>query len=772
MSVFIGHNQETGANTHLPLESMFQSTYIIGRTGMGKSALIQSMVLQQIHTQDCGLCVIDPHGELVDEIIKHLPTDRDDVILLDASDGAHPFGINLFDCQDTRDPVVVSRTVDQTVGIFHKIWGEAWGPRLEDLLRNVAHTMIENKGMTLHEVPRLLYDADFRQILMSNVSNQIVLDFWEYEYNRMSQRDQREFRASTTNRVRAFLSNPLVRHIVGQTGTTVDVPRAMDAGMVVLVKLPVGIIGEDATSLIGSVIVRELLQAAMTRGTSPLPFMIYCDEYHRFATPDFATLIEESRKYRVGTILSHQRRDQLLENHRSIPLSAVNLIAFQVMGEDARSLVENFKVKPQPGEPRLEMVTKPVYRRWTEEIWTPPSAETEHQRIRREAELVRQKIKLLEDAFVLNQWKLDRNTNTYAEDGRDLIARQFHVDRFRRITPEEVSRAVRKSSRSVTYTNGATKKRVSKQVWKPDADGNYFIGVPADVPSEVEAYLDKKPVKFLGTYKKDVIVSTELFLEAQIWLRAELEPICRRFRQRHPVYAFRTHKDEPLLVAEDGVLEPCTDKAGKQVEWEFKPREKGIFAGQTRNSFFYKDVTWQTFRFAEAEEWVINTWRALSAEYDQIIRAGDQFKKEHYQVREHEEYLYDEPVKSVKDSGPFDSEERQRYRWVEGDSRPISDIQNEMANELSNLPPYTARVRLRDTTGMEEATIVAALHNLPETHITDRVISRSRNDYATKVATVIKEIEARGHLESPPEVYEDREPPAKRKVQIRRAEPL
>lgn len=341
-------NNGTPAFIFLPVSSRLRGTYLIGKNGTGKTTLMLNMILSDV-LNGRGVCVLDPHGKLIDDIIASTPQERcKDIVPLDLRASQTPFGLNLFECSDPTDPIVTAETTGQVVQVFKKIWGDlSWGPLLEDLLANIAHTMIENPGYTLAEVPRLLTDDAFRAELVGNVQNPVVRDFWRYEYDPMSDREQRENRRSTLNKVRDFIRSPLVRNIVGQSETTVDFDEILNDDKILLIKLDSQL--EDATTLLGSTMVQQLLNAALRRRDwgQQQPFMLYADEYHRFATPAFSTLINEARKYGIATTIAHQYRDQLSPGtQRVTPLTSVNLIVFAVHGEDAQELSKQFDATP------------------------------------------------------------------------------------------------------------------------------------------------------------------------------------------------------------------------------------------------------------------------------------------------------------------------------------------------------------------------------------------------------------------------------------------
>ncbi|MGE0229256.1 MAG: type IV secretory system conjugative DNA transfer family protein [Dehalococcoidia bacterium] len=367
--IVLGTDVATGSPVTLGLAERQQGTYVIGKPGTGKTTLIEHMVVQDIE-RGLGVCVLDPHGDLIDAVLSRIPQEREhDVILLDAADTEFPFGLNLFECSDLGDRALVGRVATQAVEVFEKLWGEtSWGPQLAQVLRNCAYTMVENQGYTLTEVRRLLTDDEFRARLVANLTLPQAREFWELEYNPLPKREQLQRVSSTLNKVDEFLT-PAVYPIVGFGRTTVDFRRAMDDGQVVLVKLPVGKLGGPQMSLLGSIIVAQIFNAALSRQDMPpdarRQFNLFADEYHRFATPTFADLLAEARKYGLATTLAHQFRDQLDSSNRGATLTAGNLVVFAVGGEDAEELAKQFDRKPPEPEvigqrPRLSISKRPV----------------------------------------------------------------------------------------------------------------------------------------------------------------------------------------------------------------------------------------------------------------------------------------------------------------------------------------------------------------------------------------------------------------------------
>lgn len=354
-SVELGADVDTGRPVRIGMVERRQGLYVIGKTGMGKSTLLESLIRQDMQA-GVGLCVLDPHGDLVEGLLSQIPPARErDVVLLDLADTKYPFGLNLFECSDPTNEELVERVQSHAVQVFEKLWGDlSWGPRVENLLRQCAYTLIANPGSTLAEIPNLLLDKDFQARLVANVRHQPTRTFWEQEYplwgTGKSLLDRLE---STLNKVNKFLS-PILLSILGFGQSTIDARAMMDDGKIILVSLPFGRVGETATSLVGSTLVSQLLNAAVSRADIPRnerrQFNIYADEYHRFATPVFAELLAEARKFAIGTTLAHQYRSQLDDSqNRGATLNAGNLLVFAVHGEDAEEMAKQFqRTIPEP----------------------------------------------------------------------------------------------------------------------------------------------------------------------------------------------------------------------------------------------------------------------------------------------------------------------------------------------------------------------------------------------------------------------------------------
>ncbi|HEU5376684.1 MAG TPA: TraM recognition domain-containing protein [Ktedonobacteraceae bacterium] len=346
----LGMDTQTGQRVEAPKLSRLLGFYIIGLQGMGKSGLFEEMIVQDIK-QGIGVCVLDPHGELVDNIIARLPDGKEEkVIYLDLAETNYFFGLNLFACPDPVSDDEITKTVSQVAHVFEKAFGVSMSdtPRIYDYLFNSAYTLIANPGYTLIDIP-LVFTAAVLKRFLANVPSAEVLRFWD-DVNQLPKPDQSREERDVLRRLNDLSHAPL-RFIVGQSQSTIDLRKVMDEGKILLVKLDRQ--REQATSLIGSILVAQILNAANTRQTNKL-FNLYADEFQNFATEDFAILLEQARKRGIGVTMAHQNRAQLElsdrqanKNLRARTLNVGNLVVFRVP-TDAEELAKQFKATPKP----------------------------------------------------------------------------------------------------------------------------------------------------------------------------------------------------------------------------------------------------------------------------------------------------------------------------------------------------------------------------------------------------------------------------------------
>lgn len=325
-----------------------QHTYVIGKTGVGKTVLLKNMALQDIRAGR-GICVIDPHGEFVNEVLAQIPAERiDDVVYFNPVDDEYPMGFNVLEVQDPKYKHLV---VSDLLGIFTKIWANVWSARMEYILQNCIMALLDTPGTTLLGIPRLLVDKDYRQKIVANVKDPVVKSFWVHEYAEWRDQFRNEAIVPIQNKVNQFLNTSFVRNIVGQPKSTLNIPRIMNEGKILLVDVSKGKLGEDNSALLGAMVITKIQLAAMERVRIPeedrVDFYLYVDEFQNFATDSFASILSEARKYRLDLIIAHQYTGQLVTDVSTKVRDAVfgnvgTMICFRVGATDAEFLEKEF----------------------------------------------------------------------------------------------------------------------------------------------------------------------------------------------------------------------------------------------------------------------------------------------------------------------------------------------------------------------------------------------------------------------------------------------
>ena len=305
-----------------------------------------------------GLCVLDPHGDLIDEMLELVPEDRvDDVILFDPMDTEHPFGLNLLSCE-RKDPRQVRWVVSTVMGTLRRLFEYSWGPRLEHVLRHTLLTAMKIQNSTFLELLLLLTNESYRNRIVAKIQDPIISQFWA-DLPR-SHRERYELISSTLNKISPFITDSSMRNIIGQSDNTFKMQNIMDEGKILFVNLSKGDLGEDHSSLLGSVIVNMVLMAALKRRSQPQKqrrnFHLIADEFQNFVTESFSVLQSEARKYAVDVTVAHQFRDQLPDLLKGSTLNVGNLIIFRVSGRDAYSLASQFDNAPPAPDTRVEPV--------------------------------------------------------------------------------------------------------------------------------------------------------------------------------------------------------------------------------------------------------------------------------------------------------------------------------------------------------------------------------------------------------------------------------
>lgn len=318
--------------------------YIIGKTGTGKSTLIENMVVSDIKAGN-GLALIDPHGDLAEDVLNCVPKERiEEVIYFNPADTEYHIPLNPLEKVSRQYHHLVTSGL---ISVFKKVWPDYWGPRLEHILRYSILTLLERPDSTLLDIPRVLTDKKFRQDVLKYVAHQQVKEFWLYEFDKYNAVLRSQAISPILNKVGQFLAAIPLRNIVGQKKNTFRFRKVMDEGKILIINLAKGKIGEDNCALLGAMLVTRIQLAALSRANIPenerRPFYLYVDEMHNFVTLSFADILSEARKYGLNLVLTHQYIEQLDEKIRAAILGNVGtIISFRVGAEDARYLAREF----------------------------------------------------------------------------------------------------------------------------------------------------------------------------------------------------------------------------------------------------------------------------------------------------------------------------------------------------------------------------------------------------------------------------------------------
>ncbi|MEI9897313.1 MAG: type IV secretion system DNA-binding domain-containing protein [Chthoniobacter sp.] len=328
----------------LSLSDRRQHLYVIGKTGTGKTTLLRNLIVQHLAAGH-GIGLIDPHGDLAEELLDCIPPHRaDDLVYFNPGDLDFPIGFNLLANVAPDDRHLVASGI---VGAFKSIWRDSWGPRLEYILYNAIAALLDCPNTSLLGVNRMLIDADYRRRIVAKVRDPFVRAFWTDEYERYDPRFQREAIAPIQNKLGQFIQNPVIRNILGQVRAKVSIPFMMDTGRIFIANLSKGKLGADKANLLGSLLTTQFQLAAMARVNQPdqerRDFFLFIDEFHNFTTDAFAAILSEARKYRLCLAISHQYIEQVPPPIRSAIFGNVgSLIAFRSGHTDAEILRSEF----------------------------------------------------------------------------------------------------------------------------------------------------------------------------------------------------------------------------------------------------------------------------------------------------------------------------------------------------------------------------------------------------------------------------------------------
>jgi hypothetical protein len=329
-----------------------QHLYAIGKTGTGKTTLLRNLICQDIE-RGFGVGVIDPHGDLAEELLDCIPSWRaDHVLYFNPADSDFPIGFNLV-----RTSLGARRYLESSglVGAFKHVWRDSWGPRLEYILYAAVAALMECENVSLLSVPRMLVDERYRRWVVKQVRDPIVHSFWTNEFERFDKRFVVETIAPIQNKVGQLLMAAPLRNVFGQVKSKVDPRFIMDNRRIFIANLSKGRLGEDKSNLLGSLLVSKFQTAAMERSDMPesarTDFYLYIDEFHNFSTDSFAGILSEARKYRLNLTLSNQYIDQMQDEVRDAVFGNVgSLVSFRTGLSDAAVLANEFGSEYSPGQ--------------------------------------------------------------------------------------------------------------------------------------------------------------------------------------------------------------------------------------------------------------------------------------------------------------------------------------------------------------------------------------------------------------------------------------
>ena len=333
----------------IKIDDRRRHVYVVGKTGVGKSTLLENMAIADIEAGR-GIAFIDPHGESAEKLLDFIPEERlDDVIYFDPSDMEFPIAFNPMEQVGTEFRHLVASGI---MGVFKKIWVDAWSARMEYILNNTLLALLELPNSTLLGVLRMFAEPPYRKKIVDNLKDPVIKAFWQNEFARYSQKLETEALAAIQNKVGQFVSNPLIRNILGQPRSTINMREIMDTGKIFIVNLSKGKMGEDNSALLGAMIISRLQLAAMSRVDIPedkrRDFFMYVDEFQNFATESFASILSEARKYHLSLTLAHQYIGQLVTNDGNTKVrdavfgNVGTIITFRVGAADGEFLEKEF----------------------------------------------------------------------------------------------------------------------------------------------------------------------------------------------------------------------------------------------------------------------------------------------------------------------------------------------------------------------------------------------------------------------------------------------
>ena len=324
--------------------------YIVGKTGSGKSWMINNMAIEDIR-KGAGVAVLDPHGDAIDAILEYIPKSRiNDVCYFNPSDPDYAYPLNILEVYNESQKEII---VSGIIAIFHKLYANSWGPRLEHILRNVLFTLVYAENTTLPDVMKIMHSKKYRNKILERVKDPMIHQFWKNEFDTMSDNFKNEAISPILNKVGQFVTSPMIRKVVAYQKSKVRIQDLMDNRKIFLCDLSQGKLGEDNAALLGSMLITQIQISAMNRAfiseDQRVPFYLYVDEFQNFATSSFSKILSEARKYKLGLILANQYITQIDESVMGAILGNIgNITTFNIGAKDAEILHKEFGTEIEP----------------------------------------------------------------------------------------------------------------------------------------------------------------------------------------------------------------------------------------------------------------------------------------------------------------------------------------------------------------------------------------------------------------------------------------
>lgn len=319
--------------------------YVVGKTGSGKSRFLELLIISDILAGH-GCCLLDPHGDLAEEILKFIPQERiKDVVYINPADKDFPIGFNPL--EPTDDYQIKQQLSTFFISIFKKLFEASWNPRMEHLIRYITLALLDTPDSSVLGIPRILSDTPFRQRVIMQIKDPVVKAFWTNEFSASNEQLSRDAIVPIMNKVSQFVANPVVRNMVGQKQNNLDFRKFMDQGKIVIINNSKGKLGDENSGLLGSMLITKIQQAALSRADiaedQRRDFYFYIDEFQNFATDAFSSILSEARKYHLDLTIAHQYMAQLPDEVKATAFGNVGtIISFAVGGDDAKYLANEF----------------------------------------------------------------------------------------------------------------------------------------------------------------------------------------------------------------------------------------------------------------------------------------------------------------------------------------------------------------------------------------------------------------------------------------------